>query len=135
MRIQYVVGFLFSEDKEKVVLIEKNRPAFQAGKYNGVGGKIEEGETALQAMQREFWEETGVTIDSWKQYSILTGDCIVYVFKAFSEKYLDVKSITDEKVSIHYSFKIPELNVMPNLKWLVPMATDVDHVHCVAEFS
>ena len=40
--IKYVTGFLFSPDKKSVVLINKNRPAFQVGKLNGVGGKIEE---------------------------------------------------------------------------------------------
>ncbi len=36
----YVVGFMFTEDEKQVVLIEKKRPEWQAGKLNGVGGKI-----------------------------------------------------------------------------------------------
>lgn len=55
---RYVVGFLFSEDESRVLLVLKNRPAWQEGKLNGVGGKIEAGETPLQAMEREFKEET-----------------------------------------------------------------------------
>jgi 8-oxo-dGTP pyrophosphatase MutT (NUDIX family) len=55
---RYVVGFLFSEDESRVLLVWKNRPAWQDGKLNGVGGKIEAGETPLQAMEREFKEET-----------------------------------------------------------------------------
>jgi len=55
---RYVVGFLFSEDQSRVLLVWKNRPAWQNGKLNGVGGKIEAGETPLQAMEREFKEET-----------------------------------------------------------------------------
>ena len=133
--IKYVVGFLFSPDKKSVVLIKKIRPTFQAGLFNGVGGKIEIGETPIQAMTREFFEETGLTINNWEEYCILQGDCIVNVFKAIDENYKLVKSQTDENVSIHNVCSIPLLKVMPNLKWLIPMATDINHVHCVAIFS
>lgn len=51
-RIHYVVGFMFSSDKTLVTLIRKNRPKWMNGKLNGVGGKIEIGETPLQAMVR-----------------------------------------------------------------------------------
>lgn len=41
--------------------IKKNRPAWQAGRKNGVGGKVEEVDWCLEeAMRREFQEETGV---------------------------------------------------------------------------
>lgn len=55
---RYVLGLLFSEDASRVLLVWKNRPAWQNGKLNGIGGKIEPGETPLQAMDREFVEET-----------------------------------------------------------------------------
>jgi 8-oxo-dGTP diphosphatase len=58
--IIYVAGFLFSEDESKVVLIEKNKPDFLKGLFNPVGGKKENNETSLEAMIREFKEETGV---------------------------------------------------------------------------
>ena len=57
--VEYVLGFMFNEAESKVLLVWKNRPAWQAGKLNGVGGKIEAGETPVQAMNREFAEETG----------------------------------------------------------------------------
>lgn len=62
---KYSVGFAFYEDF--VVLIWKQRPAFQKGFLNGVGGEIEQGEDAIRAMAREFEEETGVhtTDDQW----------------------------------------------------------------------
>lgn len=47
----YVVGFMLDQAREHVVLIEKNRPAWQAGKLNGVGGKVEPGEFPVNAMQ------------------------------------------------------------------------------------
>lgn len=59
VEVEYVLGFMFNLAESKVLLVWKNRPAWQAGKLNGVGGKIEEGETPIQAMNREFAEETG----------------------------------------------------------------------------
>jgi 8-oxo-dGTP diphosphatase len=44
----------------KILLIRKKK-GFGEGKYNGPGGKVEEGETLQTAAVREFVEETGVT--------------------------------------------------------------------------
>ncbi len=60
--MNYVAGFLFEPYMERVVLIQKEKPTWQKGRLNGVGGKMELGETPLQAMQREFREETGLDI-------------------------------------------------------------------------
>jgi len=38
--IEMVVGFLFDNFSENVLLIKKNRPAWQKDRLNGVGGKI-----------------------------------------------------------------------------------------------
>ena len=47
--MNYCAGFLFDPEKELVVLIEKQKPAWQKGKLNAVGGKIEQGETPLRS--------------------------------------------------------------------------------------
>ena len=72
---QYVCGFLFSVDRSRVLLIRKNRPAWQAGKLNGVGGKVEPGESIQKAMTREFREEAGLTLAEaqWQHVLTLTG--------------------------------------------------------------
>ena len=58
----YACGFLFSLDRQRVLLIRKRRPAWQAGKLNGLGGKIEPGETPDAAARREVLEETGLVV-------------------------------------------------------------------------
>lgn len=53
---------LFDEPLQNVLLIRKNRPQWQAGKMNGVGGKVEPGETPQGAAPRELFEETGLAM-------------------------------------------------------------------------
>lgn len=38
-------------------------------------------------------------------------------------------------IEIHNCDNILNLNVMSNLKWLIPMAKQEEHVHCIAEFK
>lgn len=96
---KYVAGFLFSPDFENVVLIEKNKPAWQKGKYNGIGGKIEEGETPGEAMRREFEEEAGLSIDDWLYLcKIGTSEYEVIFFYATSQDWDNHLSCTDEEV-------------------------------------
>ena len=126
----YVVGFLFSDDRRWVTLIRKNRPDWQAGKYNGVGGKVEVGEAVNDAMVREFYEETGVKTKwtDWNEFALLRGDYgAVYVFKATSTKYLSfVKTQTDEEIMNILVKHILDADepypVVPNLPVLIRLA-------------
>ncbi len=123
----YVLGFLFDPKLEAVVLIEKRRPGWQAGKHNGVGGKIEGGEVPHEAMVREFREETGLDIPEWKQFATLpspTADFVLNVFFAISPDYDKVTSITDEEVVVWEidSIELWRDNFIPNVRWLIQMA-------------
>ena len=51
---------LFLRKDEKILLAMKKR-GFGEGRWNGVGGKLEAGETIEQALVRECQEEIGVT--------------------------------------------------------------------------
>lgn len=61
---------LFLKQDDRVLLAMKKR-GFGVGKWNGVGGKIEPGETIEQAMIRECQEEVDVTPVSWRQIAEL----------------------------------------------------------------
>ena len=52
--------------KNNQILLAMKKRGFGAGKLNGVGGKIEAGESMEQALVRECQEEIGVTPLSWK---------------------------------------------------------------------
>lgn len=56
------LGYVFSPDLRRVLLIHRNRRADDAhfGKYNGLGGKMDPGEDAVACMRREIREEAGI---------------------------------------------------------------------------
>lgn len=122
--MQYVAGLLYSDDGLQVTLILKNRPDWQAGLFNAVGGKIELGELPHMAMKREFIEEAGVDID-WDARFVLEGpDYEVHFFSCHSSAALNnVRTCTDETVHIEDTYGLPE-NIIPNLWWIVPMMND-----------
>jgi len=122
--MEYVAGLLFSDEGDRVALILKNRPAWQAGSYNAIGGKIEPGETSFMAMKREFIEEAGVDID-WDLRITLQGpDYKVHFFSCYnSEAMTYLRTCTDEIVEVVETYNLPE-NVIPNLWWIVPMMND-----------
>ena len=131
----YCAGFMFRPDGERVALVRKNRPAWQHGKLNAVGGKIEQGETPEQAMAREFKEETGVEHNDWRRYAVISGPgWRVYFFATKSDKIDAVQTMTDETIEVHtVQYVLDFGSIIENLKWLVPLALyeNVDIVRAV----
>jgi 8-oxo-dGTP diphosphatase len=63
MVTQYVICYAHPEPHvswPEVLLIEKKRPNWQAGRYNLPGGHVEKDETIHEAASRELQEETGI---------------------------------------------------------------------------
>jgi len=126
--MDYVAGFAFTSQNRKVTLIQKQRPTWQRGLYNGVGGRIQEGERPVEAMVREFEEEAGTKVFGWENFITLvfSGNQRVYFFRAFlsPEEAVRVRSMTDEHVVQMPIKELPHLPIIPNLSWLVPMALE-----------
>ncbi|MDR0219475.1 MAG: NUDIX domain-containing protein [Enterobacteriaceae bacterium] len=125
--IYYVTGFMFSKDKKHVALISKLQPSWQAGKLNGIGGKIEKGENPQQAMAREFAEEAGIETNpnGWKLFTVLTRPDAYQVnfLYTYDDRIYSAKSVEKEIVDIYEANSLPD-NVIYNLRWLIPMALD-----------
>jgi 8-oxo-dGTP diphosphatase len=119
---RYVVGFMFNPTEDAVLLIRKTHPTWQAGKLNGVGGRIDGNESALDAMQREFLEEVGIDHPDWKQFCVL-GDARHWQIHFFSATGLIgvAEALTDERPEVHCVSALP-VDTIPNLHWLIPMA-------------
>lgn len=116
---KYVLGFLFSPNLKRVVLIEKTKPEWQAGRLNGVGGKIEWGEVPLTAVRREFYEETNVYINDWEPVDEMSGDgWHVSVFATASDQIEWATTKTEERVfvvNVDAVKNIGELENVPDL--------------------
>lgn len=121
----YVCGFYFDDTLSRVVLIWKNKPKWQEGKLNGVGGKIEKDENPYDAMRREFKEETGIDHKDWVYFISLSGyDWHVSFFYAIGKfnEFEYAETQEEEEVAKIDIDTLDSFDYIPNLKWLIPMA-------------
>ena len=122
----YVLALLFTPDRERVVLMHKTRPAWQAGRVNAPGGKLLPGETPGEAARREVHEETGVDVDAWEEF--LVWDDPVYrmhAVRAFHPAAERARTAEDQEVFLAPVAALPA-SLIDNLRWLVPLALDRD---------
>lgn len=132
---QYVLGFAFSRTRDVIALIEKQKPDWQKGKFNGIGGKIEpEDSSPRDAMIREFKEETGVQTFyggelGWNHFATMTfdddimgGKAVVYCFRMFSSQVYQCKTIESEQIKLFDLTGLAGLPLIDNLPVLIPMA-------------
>lgn len=126
---EYVLSFLYDKSLKHVALVHKTKPAWQAGKYNGIGGKIEAGETPLTACSREFLEETGVEIPEaeWNHFLTLSGEHFkVYAFVATNDRVFYCKTMEAEPISVVKIKDIDYDKCVDNLKWIIPLSLTAD---------
>lgn len=57
--------------KNKKILLGMKKRGFGAGRWNGFGGKVEEGETIEGAALRELFEESGIKAQDLKKAGII----------------------------------------------------------------
>ena len=69
-QLLYTLGFIRCKENNKVLLLNRNKAPWM-GLYNGIGGKLESGETPLESMIREGNEETGLNLLNFKSRGIM----------------------------------------------------------------
>lgn len=131
---EYVLGFLFDNSASQVVLINKHKgPECVKGRWNGVGGKVEENESADSAMVREWNEETQlphlVEVHAqqyplkWIYFCLYSGKgfCL-YIYYATQPAmvFYDITGREEEEVEIFHVDELP--NTVANVRWLIEMA-------------
>lgn len=134
----HVVGFFFDTERRRVWLVRKQRPEWQKGRLNGIGGKIEPGETALDAIVREFAEETGYRLapERWEEIVRLdhrARDGVIAFFRAVAvsdDEFVIPHTVTDEPIHFFPVLDILSLrtDVLPGLRVEIPIALDTSGI-------
>lgn len=129
-----VCGFIFGNDMRTVLLTRMSdiHPVkVIRGRWNGVGGKIEEGETAAQAMEREAFEETGLVIaqDQWTNIITLRAEDweVDFYFHVLLDKIFEGHIAKGSNGVSSRAFRtqaIATSDVVFNLNWLIPLCMD-----------
>ena len=129
----YCLGFLFSRDLDRVVLVLKDRPLWQAGCWNGLGGHIEPGESPAEAMAREMREEAGITTQpgDWQEYAVMARlsaapPFIAHVFRcAHPVQALRGIIVRGEDMPVK-AWPVDDLPrpILSNIPWLILTALD-----------
>jgi 8-oxo-dGTP diphosphatase len=132
--MNYVLGFMFRKNNTEVALIEKLKPEWQKGKLNGIGGKLEKDEDMYRAIEREFKEETGAIVTTWKRFCTIGDSKNNWNVECFTTNDkengdIEIKSVELEQVEWHKVEEINKINIIPNLKWLIPLALDKDDLY------
>ena len=141
----YVVGFAFNRKADHVVLIHKDRPEWQKGFLNGVGGKVELDidVTYADAMAREFKEKTGMfTVGAeWEHFATMHSggdklgeEAMVFCFRIFTNDiFFKVSTQESERIEV---FELPGADtwkgcktldrqkLTPHVSTILPMARD-----------
>jgi 8-oxo-dGTP pyrophosphatase MutT (NUDIX family) len=145
---RYVLGFVFDYGFHHVLLICKTSPEWQAGRLNGLGGKIEPGESPLQAMDRELREETlgrlgevelGVfgrlcvepktrdaaspAAEVWLFWGKYPGEMADRARPSFASRLTGIET-PEGATQVVVRSDLPNWPTLPNLRYLVPMAVN-----------
>ncbi len=117
----YVLGFVFNKEHDKVLLVQKNKPEWMKGRWNGIGGKIEAGESSMDAMQREGHEETHFRFLWCKGGVFICPGGTVFVFYAYYNALeIPFQQVEGEPLMVFPIDALPA-DIMRNLRYLIPL--------------
>jgi 8-oxo-dGTP diphosphatase len=119
----FVLGLIFDNTKQNILLVQKKRPDWMKDYYNGIGGKIKLDETPIQAMYREGIEETAFSHSWVHTITFVCPGGTVYVFVAISgmSDHIGYNQVEDEKLEVFNMNNLPA-KLMHNLKWIIPLS-------------
>lgn len=128
LQTPYVLALLYNGDTRACVFVQKlHGPLHMRGKFNGPGGKVEKGESPLQAVKREVYEEVGLNLPEDRYDHIITShgnDEIspwrMHIFRAFLRaSEFHPMALTDEGMYVFSLDDLPYPQLVPNLAWMV----------------
>lgn len=111
---------------KEILLVEKDRPDWQKGRLNLVGGKIEPEETPEDAAIRELWEEAGLAaLPNVKTVGKIVGSWgVVHCVKVpilFGQTISPAEGETEEVNWYDWEEVKWDKRLLPNLKIVIPL--------------
>lgn len=126
----YVLGFVFSDDLEKVALVRRN-PEEPESPYTGIGGKVHYGEIESEVMEQSFIKKFG--IPSGKRFwvssvSLFQYDCelreqkVLRIFyKADNKIIKKLKDLKNPDLTIQKVSELQSIPIIEELTVIVPL--------------
>ena len=127
--MDYVLGCALDDRERSVVVIQKQKPDWQKGKWNLIGGKIEPtDESPVAAMAREFKEETDVDIPALHWYDLATVKARygnMHVFYTTDYKVHLARTVEEEIVMVRPIEQVLADDLtLPSLKFYIPLVLE-----------
>ncbi len=129
--------------KDNHILLAMKKRGFGEGKYNGVGGKIEEGETPEEAMIRETEEEIMVTPTQYEKVGVLSfdeyykgqkGNVVFHLYVA--SEWIGEPKETEEMCPKWFDITdIPYDNMFPDDKYWLPLILEGKKINAYFDFD
>jgi 8-oxo-dGTP diphosphatase len=124
-RFMKLATLVYVKQNEHTLMLHKAK-GYQQGKWNGLGGKFEAGESPEECMKRETFEESGLVVEEAKLQGFITfpdfdGEddwyCFVYVVTQFSG---EVKASEEGELQWVPDAEVMNLNLWPGDKVFLP---------------
>ena len=118
--------YVMDEDKTLMLYRNKKENDYHEGKWNGLGGKLEQGETPEECAIREVYEESGLKVSDPEMKGLITFPMFdgvddwyvwVFVFRKFKGQQIDSPEGTLDWIQNN---KLTELNLWEGDKIFIP---------------
>lgn len=129
--------------KENKILLAMKKRGFGEGKYNGVGGKLDEGETPEEAMIREANEEIGIIPTEYYKVGVMDFmECFkgnqenlifhLYVATKWDNEPIETEEMKPEWFDVD---KIPYNKMFEDDKYWIPYVLEGKKINGFFEFD
>ena len=122
--------------KDNKILLACKKRGFGIGKYNGVGGKLESGESVEQGMIRETFEEIGIVPKDYELRGVIAfdeyykGEPVLEVTHIYVASNFDGEpQETDEMKPFWFDLdKVPYDKMFPDDKYWLPLIIEGEYI-------
>lgn len=129
------LGYVFSSDRQKVLMIHRNARQGDAhfGKYNGLGGKLEPDEDVVSGLCREIQEEAGIGCErvelagtiSWPGFGKNGEDWFGFIFRIMQYKGIPYDSNPEGSLEWIEVERVSELPLWEGDRFFLPLIFDL----------